>query len=76
MALQTNIRMSQNKRFEEVKRLIELKFYKVNDLCDLPFVAADVWSDWGFQFNDDICKPNGLDLQDQGNGTWKFVAFP
>jgi hypothetical protein len=76
MAIATATRMEQNKRFQKVKDLIELKFYKVGDLCDLPLVASDVWEDWGSIFNDDICKPNGLDLVDAGNGTWKFNTFP
>jgi hypothetical protein len=76
MAVAISIRMSQNKRFEEVKKLIELKFYRVGDLCDLPLVAPDVWGEIGGNFNAEICNPNGLDLVDQGNGTWKFNQFP
>lgn len=76
MALATQLRMSQNLEFERVKKLIEAKFYKAGDFCDLPLLCPDVWADWGGNFNTDICNPNGLNLVDQGNGTWKFVAFP
>lgn len=76
MAISIYNRLTQNKRFAEVAKLIEAKFYKVGDLCDLPLVAPDVWDEIGSDFNNEICKPNGLDLQDQGNGTWKFIAFP
>jgi hypothetical protein len=76
MAIQISIRMAQNKRFEEVTKLIEAKFYKVNDRCDLPLVAPDVWGEIGGDWNSQIANPNALSLVDAGDGTWKFVAFP
>jgi hypothetical protein len=69
-------KLNEYKRGDQVRKLIELKFYKAGDICDLPLVAPEMWSEMGNAFNDQICKPNGLELVDQSNGTWKFIQFP
>lgn len=75
MAVEVNKIMNQYEQASKVRKLIEIKFYKVGDLCDLPYACPDFWTDRGTDFNDGICKPNGLDLQDQGSNVWKFLAF-
>jgi hypothetical protein len=70
------VKLDQSKRFLEVKKLLELNFYKHGDICDLPYVAQALWADWGTDFNDQICKPNGLNLTDQGDNIWKFIKYP
>ena len=72
----TSARLYQHSEFIKAKKLIEAKFYKVGDKFDLPLTCADAWSDFGSDFNSEICHPNGLDLQDSGLGYWFFAAFP
>lgn len=69
-------RFAQYKRFDEVTKLIQVGFYKVGDICDLPIYCQDVWGEIGNDWNSQVCNPNGLQLNDNGNGTWSFISFP
>jgi len=76
MALQMVSRLAQYKRFDEVTKLVQVKFYKAGDFCDLPLYCPDLWSEFGSDWNSAVCNPNGLQLNDNGNGTWSFISFP
>jgi hypothetical protein len=75
MSLAMISRLAQNKRFEEVTKLVQSGFYKIGDYCDLPLLCPDMWTEYGDDWNTNICNPVNLTLVDQGNGTWKFRAF-
>lgn len=76
MAASATGKIDQAREFERVKKLLESKFYKIGDKCDLPIIAPGLWADWGTDFQTQVINSHGLQLVDSGQGYWNFIAFP